>query len=153
MSTYQGWFFLEVLKCLPTQIHNSYFFILHTYALLRESTQYMNEFQIIETMSTNLPSLHSEDHELDDVHISWTRQDYILATILFFSADMNDAVYLHKYCLVIMGKLEPCLGCGLDSHSCQTRITATNINQWLGDIVSISVFHSDFGLVASYQGN
>ena len=101
-------FFLEVLNCLPTQIYNSFFLILHTYVIFARKYTIYDEFQNIETMSTNLPSLHSEDHELDDVHISWTCQNYILATILFFSADM-DAINLHKYCLVNIGEVRTVL--------------------------------------------
>ena len=170
MSTYQGWLFLEVLKCLPTQIHNSFFLSCIHMLFLRESTQYMNEFQNIETMSTNLPSLHSEDHELDDVHISWTCQDYILATILFFSADINDAINLHKYCLFNIGEVRTVLRLWVrfpfvsntdhgNKHSPVTRRHISGIApqppQWtmwhcLHQCVS---FRFWFGMVASYQGN
>lgn len=171
MSTYQGWFFLEVLKCLPTQIHNSFFFILHTYVIFARKytiyeriSEYWNNVDKFTLFALWRPWI-----AMDDVHLSWIRQDYILATILFFSADINDAINLHKYCLFNIGEVRTVLGCGLDSHSCQTRITVTNIHQWPGDISGIAPqppqwtmwhclhqcvsFRFWFGMVASYQGN
>ena len=50
---------------MSTNTNSKLFFKSYIHMLfLRESTQCMNEFLNIETMSTNLPSLHCEDHEL-----------------------------------------------------------------------------------------